>query len=262
MSVPEWRCKVEKQEEYAEFYWCEEKEEKKLETEKVKTEKKKKAERIVNECFYKFRAERLKDIENRKEFLKITVYLRDIEADEEDKYDEDCSIKLSMKNLENGLIDLREYGIVFSDDNTRMKLKRKIESCYWRIPVKDEEDEEIKELNEEKFQEFLFGVYEYFNGDEKDNNNAGKKGNCWYMRVILFNNIAARFGYKENEIQDLRKRLKKEKLIIAEDKRYTKTVRYFEGKIPVRVIVFHGENLERTIKNLEQDIDEIGADKE
>lgn len=251
--MSEWICEVEQQGEYAEFYWEEGKEKKKIEKE--------------NECFYKFRVERLKNIENRKEFLKITVYLGKIQKNKYDedcsiKYDEDCSIKLSMKNLENGLIDLREYGIVFSDDNTRMKLKRKIESCYWMIPVKDEEDEEIKELNEEKFQEFLFGVYEYFNGDEKDNNNAGKKGNCWYMRVILFNNIAARFGYKENEIQDLRKRLKKEKLIIAEDKRYTKTVRYFEGKIPVRVIVFHGENLERTIKNLEQDIDEIGADKE
>ena len=118
--MSEWKCK-ERQGEYAEFYWDEGKEKKKIEKE--------------NECFYKFRVERLKNIENRKEFLKITVYLGKIQKNKYDedcsiKYDEDCSIKLSMKNLENGLIDLREYGIVFSDDNIRMKLKRKIESCY------------------------------------------------------------------------------------------------------------------------------------
>ena len=63
--MSEWICEVEQQGEYAEFYWEEGKEKKKIEKE--------------NECFYKFRVERLKNIENRKEFLKITVYLGKIQ---------------------------------------------------------------------------------------------------------------------------------------------------------------------------------------
>lgn len=196
-------------------------------------------ERDLNEFYYKFRAIRLKDEETRKEFLKLTAYVRN--SKEETEYTEEVSVMISMRNLDQGLIDLREYGIIFSDDNIRLKLKRKIESVYRSIKV--ELNEEIGEEKNERFKDFLAQVNERLILEESNKDKNGNKesevirNNLFYVSTTIFDELAIDCEYEPFEIRSLRRKLKKENIIVTDDKRYTKLL-HCPNKV-IRAIAFH-----------------------
>jgi len=222
--VIDWVSKVEN--DYTEFY-----------LEEIRKENTN--ERDLNEFYYKFRAIRLKDEETRKEFLKLTAYVRN--SKEETEYTEEVSVMISMRNLDQGLIDLREYGIIFSDDNIRLKLKRKIESVYRSIKV--ELNEEIGEEKNERFKDFLAQVNERLILEESNKDKNGNKesevirNNLFYVSTTIFDELAIDCEYEPFEIRSLRRKLKKENIIVTDDKRYTKLL-HCPNKV-IRAIAFH-----------------------
>ena len=201
-------------------------------------------ERDLNEFYYKFRAIRLKDEETRKEFLKLTAYVRN--SKEETEYTEEVSVMISMRNLDQGLIDLREYGIIFSDDNIRLKLKRKIESVYRSIKV--ELNEEIGEEKNERFKDFLAQVNERLILEESNKDKNGNKesevirNNLFYVSTTIFDELAIDCEYEPFEIRSLRRKLKKENIIVTDDKRYTKLL-HCPNKV-IRAIAFHIDKIQ------------------
>lgn len=223
-----------KENDYAEFY-------------PEATEQKGENGKFSNEFYYKFRAIRLKDEETKKEFLKLTAYVKNsIEASE---YIEDTTAIINMKNLDNHLIELREYGIVFTDDNNRLKLKREIESSYRSIKL--ELNEEMGEFKEKRFKGFLSTICEYFNLDKEDDDELIRDGLC-YIDVKMFHDLASDTGYKEFEIQSLKRKLKKEKFIVADKNRYTKLFRTQQKKV-IRSIAFDKiqlKNIKKESRNI------------
>lgn len=211
------------------------------------TEQEKENGKILNEFYYKFRAVRLKDEETKKEFLKLTVYIRN--SIKTSEYKEDAEAIINMKNLDNHLIELREYGIVFTDDNNRLKLKREIENSYRSIKL--ELNEETGEFKEKRFNEFLSTMYEYFNLDKEEENELVRDGLC-YIDVKMFRDLVSDTGYKEFEMQSLKRKLKKEKFIVADKNRYTKLFRTQQKKV-MRTIAFDKiqlKNIKKQSRNI------------
>lgn len=173
----------------------------------------------INEEHFKFKLIRIKDTDTKKEVLRIEAFLNDTE---------NGNVITSMNKLDEALLSFREYGIIFSDDNSRLKLKRKIEQVYMSI-----KDEKIRSLNEpeiSKFDSFMEALGEYINALKEP---FSEDGLC-YIPVAEFDQIALDCEYREYEIQGLRKKLKDNKYIRTVGDRYAILVRY-QGK-PTRVI--------------------------
>lgn len=209
-----------------------------------------------NEYYYEFKATRLKDSESKKESLKLIVCRKN---SLEEESTEKVTVVISMRNLETGLADLCDYGVIFSDANRRLKLKRKIESVYQEIPI--EIDKEFGQEEKERFKNFLVQVNERLILNEKVEEIEKKEGKVkeekeikkireikeiiraglFHMPLNIFDELAISCGYKEFELPSLKKRLKTEKVIKTDTGRCTKLVHYINK--PVRTIAFDIEKV-------------------
>lgn len=182
----------------------------------------------INEKHFKFHLTRLKDPDTKREVLRIKAW---------ENEEEITKIETSLGNLYDALLSLRDYGIVFSDDNGRMKLKRKIEQSYTSITKETMNVFENKEKS--KFDNFMDTMVEYVDALKEPYN---EKGFC-NIRVAEFDQIALDCNYKEYEIQGLRKQLKENKCIYTKGDRYAILVRLNEK--PTRVISFYKDAIEK-----------------
>lgn len=177
-----------------------------------------------NESAYEFRIVRIKDKETKKEYLKITSSIEGVE---------NGTLKLSPSNISQGLIELREYGIFFSDDNSKIKLERCINRNYNKITL-DEKDTVYKDIGDDpdsKLNSLLYGVGEYILATEE----KVVEGLC-YIPVADFDEIALDCGYRLFESNSLRRKLKEDGYIHTSENRFTIVARV-ENK-PKRVLAF------------------------
>ncbi len=175
----------------------------------------------VNEAHYVFEIERVKDGVTKKEHLNIKTMV-----------DGDCNGTVSVEpaNIAQGLLSLREYGIIFSDDNSRIKLARCIEQNYQQIAVSIQTQSDNQE-NNERFIDFLGAIGEYIKAAKEQ-----RKNGLSYVLVADFDAIALDCGYQPFEINGLRSLLKQNGYIHTVGNRNTLIIR-FHGKVK-RVIGF------------------------
>lgn len=177
----------------------------------------------VNEEHYSFVTTRLKDQTTKKEVLCIRAYL---------KNEENGVIETSVDKLDEALLSFREYGIVFSDDNIRLKLKRRIEQEYMNIKLETIAGTEENNEKEDKLDAFMAGLNEFIHALKEPFNKAG-----WCcLTVSEFDQLALDCGYLQFEIRNLRKQLKEKGYIHTVGDRYAIMVRY--NNKPTRVIAF------------------------
>lgn len=138
----------------------------------------------------------------------------------------------TIDNLDKAFNELMQYGVVFSNDSERIKLKKKIVQIYLLIGIREEEDDEST-----KFEDFLTAAGEYIQLSEKDNTD-----DLCYIPVSLFDEIAGDCGYKSYELKELRKKLKDEGFLHTSSDRIAILVRY-QNK-PTRVIAFKREKMQ------------------
>lgn len=198
---------------------CKEKKEKKENEENQENK-----EINVNEIHYQFEIERIKDVSTKREYLDIKM-----------KVDGNDNGKVSVEpsNIAQGLLSLREYGIMFSDDNSRMKLARCIEQNYQQIAVSTQFDNQV---DKNRFGVFLGAIGEYVRAAEDQ-----RKNGLSYVLVADFDAIALDCGYQPFEINGLRNLLKDKDYIHAPNKRNTLIIR-LRGKV-TRVIGFKDEKM-------------------
>jgi len=92
---------------------------------------------------------------------------------------------------------------------------------------------------------------EYFNLDKEEENELVRDGLC-YIDVKMFHDLASDTGYKEFEMQSLKRKLKKEKFIVADKNRYTKLFRTQQKKV-MRTIAFDKiqlKNIKKQSRNI------------
>ena len=185
----------------------------------------------VNETHYQFEIERIKDVSTKREYLDIKM-----KVDGNDN----GTISVEPSNIAQGLLSLREYGIMFSDDNSRIKLARCIEKKYQQIAVSVQTESNNKIANA-RFDVFLGAIGEYVRaaGDQR-------KSGLSYVLVADFDAIALDCGYQPFEINGLRNLLKDQDYIHVPDKsnksnRNTLIIR-LRGKV-TRVIGFKDEKM-------------------
>lgn len=138
----------------------------------------------------------------------------------------------TIDNLDKAFNELMQYGVVFSNDSERIKLKKKIVQIYLHIDISKEDDGESK-----KFEEFLKAAGEYIQLSEKDNTD-----DLCYIPVSLFDEIAGDCGYKSYELKGLRQGLKDGGFLHTSSDRVAILVRY-QNK-PTRVIAFKREKMQ------------------
>lgn len=189
----------------------------------------------TNEFKYKFRITRHKDIVTKKEILEIIAFVKNNDGSFDDN-DESISEKFELGDIDNTLIKLREYGIVFTDDNSRLKLKRHIEKSYSNIRVNEISDNDTKNVlsdEENKLDDFLYAIGEYVRADTE---NKERKNELLYVPVADFDQIAIDCGYHTYEINSLRRKLIDKKYIHTVGQRTTIVVRI--ANRPTRTIAF------------------------
>ena len=180
-----------------------------------------------NERHYKFFISRIKDEETKEEHLRMRAF-----CDNE----ENGTVEIDNDKIDTGLLSLRRYGIFFSDDNTRLKLKHMIESRYLDIPINIQKNEISKRIKE-----CLEAVGEYIIASSKEENKNG----LYYMPVGDFDVIALDCGYADYDMKGIRKYLKENDLIQTTGARYTKVVRIHNK--PTRVMAFKIKELQEKI---------------
>lgn len=186
-----------------------------------------------NEFFYEFAVRRIKSKETRRERLEITAFVR---KDMDDgQGEEECKVTASLNDLDGGIKKMREYGIVFTDDNARLKLKRAIEKNYRDIAL--EYESPLPEGN--KLQDFLALVEEYVAAGKRN----GDSGELVYIPVTECDALMSDSGYEEYEKGSLRKRLKEGGFIHTVGDRYTLVKRL--NNRPCRVMAFYAGKLQQ-----------------
>ena len=180
----------------------------------------------VNEIHYQFEIVRIKDVSTKREYLDIKM-----KVDGNDN----GTISVEPSNIAQGLLSLREYGIMFSDDNSRIKLARCIEQKYQQIAVSVQTESNNKIANA-RFGVFLGAIGEYVRAAEDQ-----RKSGLSYVLVADFDAIALDCGYQPFEINGLRNLLKDKGYIHTTDKRNTLIIR-LRGKV-TRVIGFKDEKM-------------------
>ena len=111
----------------------------------------------VNEIHYQFEIVRIKDVSTKREYLDIKMKVDD---------NDNGTISVEPSNIAQGLLSLREYGIMFSDDNSRIKLARCIEQKYQQIAVSVQTESDNKIANA-RFGVFLGAIGEYIRADHQ-----------------------------------------------------------------------------------------------
>lgn len=182
----------------------------------------------VNEIHYQFEIVRIKDVSTKREYLDIKM-----KVDGNDN----GTISVEPSNIAQGLLLLREYGIMFSDDNSRIKLARCIEQKYQQIAVSVQTESDNKIANA-RFGVFLGAIGEYIRAAEDQ-----RKSGLSYVLVADFDAIALDCGYQPFEINGLRNLLRDQNYIHVPDKsnRNTLIIR-LRGKV-TRVIGFKDEKM-------------------
>lgn len=180
-----------------------------------------------NESHYLFYITRIKNEETKEEHLRIKAFCDN---------KENGTIEIDNDKIDIALLSLRKYGIFFSDDNTRLKLKRKIESKYLDIPIEIQKNEISK-----KIKDCLEAVVEYITASLPEEN----KNELYYMPVGDFDAIAIDCGYADYDMKSLRKYLKENGLIQTTGTRYTKVVRIHNKA--TRVMAFKMKELQEKI---------------
>ena len=185
----------------------------------------------VNETHYQFEIERIKDVSTKREYLDIKMK---VDGNDNEK------VSVEPSNIAQGLLSLREYGIMFSDDNSRIKLARCIEQNYQQIAVSVQTESNNKIANA-RFGVFLGAIGEYVRAAEDQ-----RKSGLSYVLVADFDAIALDCGYQSFEINGLRNLLKDQDYIHVPDKsnksnRNTLIIR-LRGKV-TRVIGFKDEKM-------------------
>lgn len=170
------------------------------------------------ESKFSFAFARYKGVDTKRERLVIKCLLENVSNGE---------AETTIDNLDKAFNELMQYGVVFSNDNELIKLKRKIKKIYLDITIIEVKEDDI----DDRFIGFLKAIGEYIKLSEKDNTD-----DLCFISVAVFDDIVKDCGYKSYEMQNLRKKLKDKKYIRSIGERIAIIVRY-QGK-PSRVIAF------------------------
>ncbi len=202
-------------------------------------------EHKCNEMHYSFHLERHRDLTKR-EILVIKVY-----NDGEQIPD----INTNIAGLDGELLSLQEYGIVFTDSNNRIKLRRKIEQIYSKIEINPQKDEPSREdirFNNllDMVKEFIGAKQEDSDAQRKETSKSGKESvqkaaeseDLYSIPVSDFNEMTIDCGYKSYESQALRQKLFDKGYIRKVGNRYAVMSRY--NNKPMRVIKFFKEKID------------------
>lgn len=201
-----------------------------------------------NESDYTFEVYRVRDEETNLVSLKIMVT---IESDGD-------TVKVpfvsSISELDSTLKSMCNYGIVFTDKNSQIKLKKAIMDNYKKLDQAPEERE-----NKEKLDAVLDAVCDFIISDNQANADE------YHVPVGIFNELASDCEYASYEIKKLRKDLAREvsgrkPYIRKVGKRYAIMVNYRNKA--TRVIAFQREPLAEKIAEKVKLLKDADADNQ
>lgn len=183
----------------------------------------------VPESRFEFKLIRYKDDKSKMEYLDIQCY----EKDEHGQLQENGKVETDIGNLDAAFREFVRYGVVFSNNNELIKLKKSIKENYYKLP---KQPVEYDNSTDKHFTELLEEVGHYIECSEQYNT----QDEC-FVPAKDFDEIVESCGYRSYENLQVRKRLKNEGYIRTIGDRMTVVVRC-HGK-GTRVLSFFRQKL-------------------